>query len=257
MSVNLVPHPKWHDELHARILLSRTPVVGIVLHDTAGTGTHRDTVYLQTSPESPKRNVSVDFTVERDGSIWKLNPDLREHACAHAGRATAFKGLRNGAVTRATIGIEICQKVDMSLVPTWPVEQVRAVAALVWWLVNEFGLVTADITTHRQIITDGSRSDPRMPFGGKDGFWFHYWDVQGKGAEYLASLNAPIHHPDNPTIPVPPVQTVVTYTVKPGDSFFSIGRALNVVPSQLAAANEMRIDAAIHPGDVLKVPSKA
>ena len=199
-----VPQPAWHEE-RAKILLSRISVDGIVLHDTAGTGTHRDTLYLRDSPEKG-RKVSVDFTVERDGSIWKLNPDLRKYACAHAGRATAFKGKRNGQVTRSTIGIEICQKVDLSLVPVWPVEQVRAVAELCWWLVNEFGLTTADITTHRQIIQDGSRTDPRMPFGGKDGFWFHYWDVQGKGETYLASLTTPIRLPSAPTPPQPPVE---------------------------------------------------
>lgn len=142
-------------------------VVGIILHDTAGSGTHNDTRYLANPGDG--RTVSVDFTVERDGSVYQLNPDLKNNWTYHAGRATSFKGLRNAAVTKGCIGIEICQKADLSLTPLYPTAQVEAVAGLCAFLCEEFGLKREDITTHAKVITDGSRSDPRkFPW---DEFW--------------------------------------------------------------------------------------
>lgn len=142
-------------------------VLGIILHDTAGSGTHNDTRYLANPGDG--RKVSVDFTVERDGSIYQLNPDLKSFWTYHAGRATQFKGLRNQAVTKACIGIEIVQKANMSLSPLYPSEQVNAVARLCAYLVKEFDLKREDVTTHAKVITDGSRSDPRkFPW---DLFW--------------------------------------------------------------------------------------
>lgn len=180
--------PSW-TSTDARYLNSRsTPVLGIVLHDTAGSGAHNDTLYL-TNPQDG-RKVSVDFTVERDGSIWKLNPDLRAFYCNHAGRETSWRGFKNKQVNAVTVGIEIVQKSDLSLHPLYPDAQVSSVAALCAWLTSTFGLQAADITTHRQIITDGSRSDPRkFPFDTPNGFWKKYWDAYGKGDQFVASLN--------------------------------------------------------------------
>jgi len=168
----------------------RPAILGIVLHDTAGSGTHNDTKYLA-NPQDGRR-VSVDFTAERDGSIWKLNPDLDKFHCAHAGRATKFKGFMNNEVTRRTIGIEICQKADLSLSPVYTDAQIKAVANLCAWLVTQYKLTTSDITTHRNIITDGSRSDPRkFPFEGSGGFWQLYWEAMGKGDEHEVSVVMP------------------------------------------------------------------
>ncbi len=144
-------------------------VVGIILHDTAGSGTHNDTKYLANPGDG--RKVSVDFTVERDGSVWQLNPDLRKSWTYHAGRATSFKGLRNAEVTKGCIGIEIVQKARIQeSSPTYPEAQVKAVAELCAFLCDEFNLSKTDITTHQKVITDGSRSDPRLfP-------WASFWD---------------------------------------------------------------------------------
>lgn len=238
-----VIQPTWHSD-RARILLTRLPLLGIVLHDTAGSGTHGDTLYLRDSPEK-NHTVSVDFTVERDGAIWKLNPDLKKFACAHAGRHTKFKGKTNGTVTRSTIGIEIVQHVTLKLVPVWPAAQVAAVAILCAWLVQDSKLAPADIVTHRQIITDGSRSDPRQfPFDGVNGFWHRFWEAQGLGQKYLDSL----------ILPPAPGTTPKTYTVKKGDSFYSIGRNLGVDPAALAEVNGLTFASVIVPGQVLKVP---
>lgn len=142
-------------------------IVGIVLHDTAGTGTHRDTQYL--ANPSDGRKVSCDFTVEKDGTIYQLNPNLTGSWTFHAGRAVKFKGLVNAQVTRATIGIEICQNVRTV---EYPEAQVKAVAELCRWLCDQFNLTEADITTHKAIIQDGSRTDPRQfPF---EKFWAYF-----------------------------------------------------------------------------------
>lgn len=179
--------PSWH-ELRAKYLNVRTsPVLGIVLHDTAGSGTHNDTIYLSNPQDG--RKVSVDFTVERDGSIWKLNPDLRAHYCNHAGRSTAWRGFKNAQVNSVTVGIEIVQKSNLSLNPVYTDAQVTSVARLCAWLSGEFDLGASDITTHRQIITDGSRSDPRkFPFDTPNGFWAKYWEAFGRGSQFVASL---------------------------------------------------------------------
>lgn len=166
--------PTWND-LPARFTKpGRVAVLGIVLHDTAGNGTHRDTLYLV--DPSDGRQVSADFTVERDGSIWKLNPDLASRYCNHAGRATSWRGHTNAQVNRVTFGIEIVQHRALSLRPLYPEVQVASTACLCAWIVSTFGLSPADIVTHRQIVTDGSRIDPReFPFDGNLGFWARFW----------------------------------------------------------------------------------
>jgi N-acetyl-anhydromuramyl-L-alanine amidase AmpD len=176
--------PAW-TELTAKFLNKRTtPIQGIVLHDTAGAGTHNDTLYL-TNPQDG-RKVSVDFTVEKDGSIFKLNPDLPSFYCNHAGRSTKWLGFKNAQVNAASIGIEIVQSDKLKGPPFYPTAQVQSVARLCAWLGTQFDFNNSRITTHRQVITDGSRSDPRMfPF---DDFWAAYWVALGRGASFQNAM---------------------------------------------------------------------
>jgi N-acetyl-anhydromuramyl-L-alanine amidase AmpD len=160
----------------ARIIRDGKPVVaGICLHDTAGSGSHNDTKYL--ANPSDGRSVSVDFTVERDGSVFQLNPDLKRYFTYHAGRATSFRAqdgrtYRNADCNRVLIGIELVQKARMDLTPAWPAAQVQAAAELCVFLCQTFSIGKESITTHAKIITDGSRSDPRgFPFST---FWFEF-----------------------------------------------------------------------------------
>lgn len=189
---------------------------GIVLHDTAGSGGHGDTLYLANDPE--KRGVSVDFTVERDGKIYQLNPDLRKCWTYHAGRSTRFKGLRNGEVNRGTIGIEITQKANLSLIPMWPEEQVKAVAELCAYLCNEFGLLKEDITTHQLIITDGSRTDPRKwPF---TKFWEYFNNYAiGIGNTHLSGK--------------------ILHEVKVGDTLYSLAKKYGTTVEKIKDLNSM------------------
>lgn len=244
-----VAQPNWTDFRAKFIKAGKRKVVGVVLHDTAGTGTHNDTKYLANPGDG--RKVSCDFTVERDGSIWKLNPDLDNFYTLHAGRATAFKGLRNGQVTRGTVGIEICQKVDLSLSPTYTDAQVHSVADLCAWLVDKYGLAPSDITTHRNVITDGSRSDPRkFPFEGANGFWSFYWKAFGKQDEHAASQTVALT-PD-------PTSEKRTYKVLPGEGLIAIARKVygeknGNLFTLIVKANNIKNNLVL-PGQVLTIP---
>jgi N-acetyl-anhydromuramyl-L-alanine amidase AmpD len=241
--------PTWTELRAKNIKAGRTKVLGVVLHDTAGSGKHGDTLYLANPGDG--RPVSVDFTVERDGSIWKLNPDLAKFYCSHAGRKTRFKGMVNGQVNRVTIGIEIVQKADLSLSPTYTDAQVKSVAELCAWLTEKFKLATEDITTHRNIITDGSRSDPRkFPFEGAGGFWQYYWAAKGKGDEHEAS-SAIALTPD-------PTKSQRTHTVAAGDTLFGIAKKYygkgNLYPL-IEKANALK-NGLILPEQVLVIPDE-
>ncbi len=241
--------PKWNDLPAKYLSTGRQKVLGIVLHDTAGSGTHNDTLYLANPGDG--RKVSIDFTVERDGSIWKLNPDISKFYCYHAGRATRFKGLVNGQVNRATIGIEICQKANLSLTPLYPDEQVKSVAHLCAYLTKTFKLTTSDITTHRQIITDGSRSDPRQfPFEGPNGFWTYYWQFMGKGEEFAVSETM---------TKAPESNKQKTHNVTAGDTLSSIAKKYYGKANLwtlIQKANSLKGEV-ILPGQVLIIPENS
>ncbi|HKR00469.1 MAG TPA: LysM peptidoglycan-binding domain-containing protein [Pyrinomonadaceae bacterium] len=244
-----VPQPQWKELRAKHVRPGRTKVAGVCLHDTAGSGTHNDTLYLANPGDG--RPVSVDFTVERDGSIWKLNPDLAKFYCSHAGRRTKFKGYINGQCNRVLVGIEIVQKANLSLSPVYTDAQVRSVAELCAWLCERFKLESSDITTHRNIITDGSRSDPRQfPFEGKGGFWQYFWEARGKGDEHEASYVI------KKTPDISKQQR--THTVAEGDSLFGIAKQYygkgNLYPL-IEQANSLR-NGLILPGQVLVIPDE-
>ena len=182
-------------------------IVGIVLHDTAGSGKINDVRYL--ANPSDGRTVSVDFSVTRDGEVYQLNPDLKKHWTFHAGRATKFKGLTNASVNKGTVGIEIVQKADLSLTPLYPDAQVKSVAELCAFLCEEFGLTKEDITTHARIITDHSRSDPRQfPFD-----------------KFFGMLNAATNFQP------------VTHTVVDGDTLFSLAQKFQTTIEEIKRLN--------------------
>lgn len=185
-------------------------VLGACLHDTAGTGTHNDTLYLANPGDG--RSVSVDFVVERNGTIYQLNPDLLKFYTFHAGRATKFRSAsgrtyRNADVNRVLIGIELCQKAQMNLSPAWPIEQVQAAAELCLFLCQTFGFGKEQITTHAQIIQDNSRTDPRgFPFAV---FWYEF----NRAANPIAM---------DPTSD--PIAGPVRHTVVAGDTLYRISK---------------------------------
>lgn len=199
-------------------------ILGIVLHDTAGSGSHNDTLYL-THP-GDGRDVSVDFTIERDGTVFQLNPDLAANFTFHAGRATKFYSSKtnrtffNRDVNRVCIGIELVQKANLNLSPLWPTEQIRSAAELCYSLCSQYGLTKEAVTTHAKVITDGSRSDPRQfPF---NDFWFFF--------NRLA--NTPAVDP-----PPGPLGNPVMYEVAAGDTLWSIAKRFSTTIEELKHLN--------------------
>lgn len=227
--------------LGRRLIFDGKPFIGgICLHDTAGSGTHNDTRYLADPGDG--RVVSVDFTVERDGSIFQLNPDLVKNCTFHAGRATKFvtfgRSLINQAVTKSLIGIELCHKAKAdSDSPIWPEDQIKAVAELCVDLCQRFGLSKAQITTHQKIITDGTRSDPRaFPF---DDFWF--WFNKAANAPAIDPLAADLGQP-------------VVYEVVAGDTLSKIARDFSTTIEAIKSLNGINAGSnLIRPGQKLIV----
>jgi N-acetyl-anhydromuramyl-L-alanine amidase AmpD len=231
---------KINKSLKAKNLRSgRLPVAGIILHDTAGSGQHGDTLYLVNDPDG--RGVSVDFTIERDGSIYQLNPDLEKFYTSHAGRATVFRipGRKylNRDVTRACIGIELCQKANMSLSPVWPDEQVKAAAELCVSLCRKFGLAKDRVTTHRGVITDGSRTDPRnFPF---DTFWFHFNRAAG-----IPAIDTPGDG----------LNDTIIHDVKAGETLWKIARDYRTTIEDIKSRNDINeASNVIRPGQKLLI----
>lgn len=209
-------------------------IAGVCLHDTAGSGKHGDTLYLANPGDG--RAVSVDFTVERDGSIYQLNPDLQKYYTFHAGRATRFRAAdgstyKNRDVTRVLIGIELVQKANLSLSPIWPADQIQAAAELCLFLAQTFGFGKSQITTHQQIITDGSRSDPRQfPF---DSFWFYF-----NRAANVPAIDPPAGELGRPVI----------HTVKAGETLYSISKMYAVTVETIKARNDI-----VDPSNLIRV----
>lgn len=54
-----------------------------------------------------------------------------------------------------------------------------------------------------------------------------------------------------------PTQTGPMYTVQPGDSLMKIARKTHCKATDIATANDMAMDAIIHPGQILKLPTTA
>jgi hypothetical protein len=227
MNLQIIKTLKARNLGSPRLRLNGRPYIGgICLHDTSGSGTHGDTKYL--ADPSDGRSVSVDFTVERDGSIYQLNPDLIAHCTFHAGRSTVFRSdgrkFQNSEVNRVLIGIELVQKADLTLSPVWPIDQVQAAAELCLFLCQTFSLTKDRITTHARIITDGSRDDPRnFPF---DSFWFYF----NKAANI-------------PTMETTPAElgSPNVYEVAAGDTLFGIARKFNTSINAIKALNKINV----------------
>lgn len=201
----------------------------IVLHDTAGNGGVGDAKYLANDPEN--RGVSVDFCIVKDGTIYQLNPDLKTRCTSHAGRRTRYRNRVNGAVNTHSVGIEIAQKSVLPKTNAYPAVQVDAVAKTCAWLCMTLGLTKTDITTHKDIITDGSRSDPRA-FPWSD-FWVKFNEYIGKW-----SINE-----SEAAVGLKTIHTVVV-----GDTLSGLARKYNTSIERLKALNGMNT-----PSTVIKV----
>lgn len=170
------------------------------------------------------RGIGIDFLIPKTGKVFQLSPDLRKYYTSHASRNTAFRGRKNQAVGARSIGIEIGQKANISnLDPKYPEVQVSAVAALCADLCAEFGWDKDDITTHRLVITDGSRSDPReFPW---EAFWEEFNEILYKGAD--------------PAITPVTAPTSEYHTVVAGDTLWALSIKYRTTIERIKALNNM------------------
>lgn len=133
----------------------------IILHHTAGH--YPGDLNWLTNPAS---HVSADFYVRQDGTIHKLNPQLRTMKTWHSG-ASIYQGIQDGLRTlnKYSVGIEMEHKEG----DRWPEVQVKAVGELCAWLEELFGLDldTNPITSHAAVALPKRRkNDPeRFPWG--------------------------------------------------------------------------------------------
>ncbi len=189
----------------------------IVLHDTAGAGTVNDAKYLASNNDP---GVSVDFVILKDGTIYKLNPDLVRYFCIHAGRKTRFRGYVGPECNRRSVGIEISQKASFV---EYPDIQVKAVAYTVHWLCVNLGLTKKDITTHKDIITDGSRTDPRsFP-------WTKFWDYFNEFASGVESKEGDVSVLSRP----------VTHTVIRGNTLWGLAKKYATTVEKIKSLNKL------------------
>lgn len=80
------------------------------------------------------------------------------------------------------------------------------------------------------------------------------------GVSESISEPVPITPPITPLVEATnqtPTQIGPMYTVQPGDSLMKIARKTNCKAADIATANDMAMDAIIHPGQILKLPTTA
>ena len=111
-------------------------------------------------------------------------------------------------------------------------------------LCGEFGLASADITTHAAVITDGSRIDPRkFDF---DAFWRAFRAAIGQGDAAAAAETMT-------KIPGPATANETLYSVKPGDNLWKIATKFGVTVKAIRTRNSLGSDV-ILVGQSLKIP---
>jgi N-acetylmuramoyl-L-alanine amidase len=142
--------PKWKfkptSNLHEG---KRKGVKFIVLHHTGGSYPG-DLNWLTTRGSK----VSCDFYISKHGAIYKLNPQLAQHATWHAG-VSEYGGYSD--LNKWSIGIELEHKPGEA----WTSAQMNACRELCAWLLERYGLRTNAVVGHKDIaMPRGRKTDP-------------------------------------------------------------------------------------------------
>lgn len=163
-----IAQPRWRELVTRNTSPRVKPLTWIILHHSGG----REPGDLATLLGQTKRKVSADFYINREGAVYKLNPQLSQRYTWHAG-----KSLWNGVwdVNRYSVGIEMEHHPDRD---AWPEAQVEACAHLCAWLVRRYklGLEDVPIQSHRAVAWPrGRKTDPRnFPWGSLSTL-VHWW----------------------------------------------------------------------------------
>lgn len=162
-----IAQPKWRELVTRNLSKRKRAVKWIILHSTEG----HEPGDLATLLGQTKKRVSADFYVNREGGIYKLNPQLIQYYTWHAGGSFWRKVW---SINPVTIGIEQEHITGQD----WPEAQVKATAHLCAWLVQRFKLDLEDgpIQSHRAVAwLRGRKSDPRDFPWGKFGRMVRLW----------------------------------------------------------------------------------
>lgn len=142
--------PVWREDHVAKNLSKRTrkPKL-IVLHHTGG---HLAGDLATLCSKASK--VSADFEIARDGTIYKLNPQLSLHWTWQAG-VSEWDGKKN--INPISFGIE------QEHMPgeTWPDAQIEATAKVCAFLCDKFEIPREHIYSHAHVARPiGRKTDP-------------------------------------------------------------------------------------------------
>lgn len=147
----MIIHPKW-DSTHVAQNLSarkKDPIL-IVLHHTGG----HLTGDLATLCAKGGKKVSADFEIARDGTIFKLNPQLSTNYTWQAG-VSEWHGRKN--VNPFSFGVEQEHMPGDS----WPEAQIEATAEVCAYLCIRFGIDRLNIASHATVARPvGRKVDP-------------------------------------------------------------------------------------------------
>ncbi len=125
----MIAEPKWITTRTTPNTSPRTkPIRFIILHHGGGSA-EGDLAWLT----NPASGVSADFYVDREGRVYKLNPQVGLNYTWHAGES-AWGGYT--AINRHSVGIEQEHRPGQD----WPDAQVAATAHLCAWLAERYKL---------------------------------------------------------------------------------------------------------------------
>jgi len=212
-----------------------SPVTAIVLHHTAVLSTAEQTARFF---QDPKVKVSSHYVVDRTGEIVRCVPDAQR--AWHAG-VSSFDG--QGDVNTYSVGIEISNVGDG--VEPYPSAQVKSVVRLVAWLASTYQVPLTRVARHRDIALPAGRKKDTS-----DNFDEAY--VLKAAQAILDGQNMPAYHPK----PVPDGYdpTVQVHTVRPGDTYESLGDDFYDSPAMGAAIARENDHRKLVPGTLIALP---
>ena len=234
-----------------------SPPLGVQWHHTASKTNPENDISWQTtgSDDAPIGNA----TIMRDGSIWMVAAGAANTA-GKGGPLTLSRGTipTDGANSR-TWAFEVANN---GVGEAWPQVQIDAYFAASNEMNRRFGNKPTDVFTHAlnksscrgwtdRKIDPATAAAVQGPWKPRSVSSSGTWDLEDIRNECTKRAGGSVPPPD----PTPP-PSGGKYTVKAGDSWWSISQAYKITVDQLVAMNPPATSSTvIHPGQVLNVPS--